>query len=228
VPRGAPEAGYIYAFVNDNLPDLVKIGYTTGDRDERAKKLSEPSGVPGKFVELCSVYVNDVRAAEKYVHGRLADQRADPRKEFFRVGSGELGRVLNEAQRYYSSAGPSKKASASSTSARSRAHSPDGAVQYLWPVEVTPRIERGLRRVEKQCNQLNATTDLEWTPLMLIATKPADSDLYRAAILKYAATAHRRNRLGLRAIDYADANPKLKNLPATELLRDASTLLDGE
>lgn len=74
------EVGFIYILSNPSIPNLVKIGFTLGMVEERAKQLYV-TGVPSKFVVEYSVKVVNPRAAEKVVHRRLESLREN--KEWF-------------------------------------------------------------------------------------------------------------------------------------------------
>ena len=53
------KSGFVYIFVNDEIPDIIKIG-RAGDAEKRAKSLSRPSGVPGKFKSTGSTLLRTI------------------------------------------------------------------------------------------------------------------------------------------------------------------------
>lgn len=79
------ENGYIYILINPSLKNLIKIGKTTRDVDERAKELSGSTGIPTPFVVAYQMFVKNCSEAEKYVHARLDlnGLRVNDNREFF-------------------------------------------------------------------------------------------------------------------------------------------------
>jgi hypothetical protein len=75
-------AGYIYVLSNPHMVGLVKAGCTTRSPYLRAAELSEPTGVPGRYVVERSWRVADAPAAERLVHAALAAYRL-PGSEHF-------------------------------------------------------------------------------------------------------------------------------------------------
>ena len=66
--------GYIYALVSSSLPNLVKVGMTTKDPEERAREISSATGVPTPYLVGFSVPVADCTAAENYAHQALSQR----------------------------------------------------------------------------------------------------------------------------------------------------------
>jgi hypothetical protein len=77
-------SGFVYVLLNPSLPDLVKIGKTTGLPEERAKQLST-TGIPSKFIVAYQRQFTDCDIAEAAVHTILASKgfRISPNREFF-------------------------------------------------------------------------------------------------------------------------------------------------
>ncbi|WP_339820725.1 GIY-YIG nuclease family protein [Paenibacillus sp. FSL R7-0216] len=75
--------GYVYVLYNQSFPDLVKIGMTTRDPENRVTELSGATGVPTPFVLLYKKYYADCHLAEKLVHEHLAKKRLNENREFF-------------------------------------------------------------------------------------------------------------------------------------------------
>lgn len=75
--------GYVYILQNGYVPNLVKIGYTNRSVRERAQELSSHTGVPGKWIEHKSWYVQDAAYWEEVVFTALAQHRETG--EFFRL-----------------------------------------------------------------------------------------------------------------------------------------------
>jgi hypothetical protein len=77
---------YIYVLVNEAMPGLVKIG-RTNDLDGRLRELYK-TGVPVPFMCHYAVAVPNTAAAvgiENTLHTLFAENRVNPRREFFRV-----------------------------------------------------------------------------------------------------------------------------------------------
>lgn len=77
-------SGYVYILINDSFNDLIKIGKTTINAEERAKQLSKGSGVPTPFRVAYQLYVNNCDVTEKRIHDELNDYRINPNREFFK------------------------------------------------------------------------------------------------------------------------------------------------
>ena len=75
--------GWIYLAKNENMPALVKIGFTERTPKERLSELSSSTGVPGKFVPVGSWQVEQPDHAEKILFSELRKYRVDG--EFFRL-----------------------------------------------------------------------------------------------------------------------------------------------
>ena len=97
------EAGHVYALINSYMPDLIKIGITTGTVDDRARGISAVTGVPGQFEILHSIFVSNCRAAESDIHQRFgaAGKRVNDRREFFAVTPNEVFEVFAEISARY-------------------------------------------------------------------------------------------------------------------------------
>ena len=79
--------GYVYVMINPSLPDIVKIGKTTRDPNERAKELSAASGVPTPFILVYYKPFKDCHLAELVIHKYFEDKgaRVNGNREFFKV-----------------------------------------------------------------------------------------------------------------------------------------------
>lgn len=75
----------IYVLTNVCMPGLVKIGCTTDSVEERIKQLSQGSGIPLPFVCHFAAKVENYEQKEKILHALFADQRINPKREFFRI-----------------------------------------------------------------------------------------------------------------------------------------------
>jgi hypothetical protein len=97
--------GYIYVLINESIPNLIKIGRTTKNPQERAAELSS-TGVPTKFmVAYCSEF-DDCIFAEKQIHENFKNKRRNKDREFFEIDQsiaidfiqGLDGRILSESE----------------------------------------------------------------------------------------------------------------------------------
>ena len=79
--------GYVYVMINPSLPDLVKIGMTTKDPNERAKELSTATGVPTPFMLVFYKPFVDCYSTEQRIHQFLEDKgyRVNNNREFFNI-----------------------------------------------------------------------------------------------------------------------------------------------
>jgi hypothetical protein len=93
--------GYVYILINASMPDLLKIGHSTGPPAERAKQLSIGTGVPTCFVVAYEEHVGSCEEAEREVHTHLDKFRVNSRREFFAVPLKEAIRVVANVARNY-------------------------------------------------------------------------------------------------------------------------------
>lgn len=94
---GTMAFGSVYALVNESIPELFKVGFTTGDAHSRAAQISAATGVPTPFKVLFSYETINARRVETGIHELLADKRVNEGREFFRCNLGELGRAFESA-----------------------------------------------------------------------------------------------------------------------------------
>ena len=66
---------YLYILENENIPKLVKFGFTKNHPRERAKQLSADTGVPGRYKIIKFWRVTDGFKWEQYVFKRLSSYR---------------------------------------------------------------------------------------------------------------------------------------------------------
>lgn len=76
--------GCIYVLINEHMPGLFKVGYTTQSVKERIKQVSGTTGVPTPFVELFSIATLNCRDAEALAHRKLSKYRINEGREFFK------------------------------------------------------------------------------------------------------------------------------------------------
>lgn len=104
-PSGAVRAPeYVYVLVNKSVPNMVKIGMTTNTPDERARQISQATGVVTPWIPIYSFqcYRSDLLEAE--IHHHLREHRISYKREMFAVDSHTAQRVIEELGYKYSSA----------------------------------------------------------------------------------------------------------------------------
>lgn len=79
--------GYVYVLMNPSMENLVKIGKTEREPDERAKELSSTTGVPTPFIVVYNCYFESCSQAEIFVHTYLENKgfRVSSNREFFEI-----------------------------------------------------------------------------------------------------------------------------------------------
>ncbi len=78
-------ANIIYILTNEAMPGYVKIGKTTTSLEQRIAELSRSTSVPFPFTCHFACTVGDCDFVEKQLHNAFGDNRANPRREFFRI-----------------------------------------------------------------------------------------------------------------------------------------------
>lgn len=78
--------GHVYILVNSAFSNLVKIGYTTKNPQERAGELSG-TGTPSRFIVAYSVLVNDCEMIEAEMHQFFSKFRHNEDREFFNISA---------------------------------------------------------------------------------------------------------------------------------------------
>jgi hypothetical protein len=96
----ADGCGYVYFLLNEAMPGLLKIGYTTAALDERLSHL-HTTGVPKPFTLGAAFHVADAKKCEAELHRLLADRRESDKREFFRVSVAEALVTCLESLRKY-------------------------------------------------------------------------------------------------------------------------------
>lgn len=92
--------GFVYVMINASMPDMVKIGHTTKDPNERAKELSSATGVPTPFIVVFFKPFLNSEKTEKDIHQFLQYQgyRVNDNREFFYM---PVNDAINVVQAYY-------------------------------------------------------------------------------------------------------------------------------
>ncbi|MGE6778289.1 GIY-YIG nuclease family protein [Vreelandella titanicae] len=76
------KAGWVYVLGNGHMPDLYKVGRTTGSIKVRMSQLFT-TGVPMPFDCMFAEWFADCSAAEEFIHHYLEEWRIEFNREFF-------------------------------------------------------------------------------------------------------------------------------------------------
>jgi ribosomal protein L37AE/L43A len=96
VNTSSKSEGYVYVPVNSANPDLVKIGMTSREPEERAEELNNSTGVAMPYIVAYEAETPYPRKVESAVHERLSDKRVNPDREFFRIDLKEAIEVIEQ------------------------------------------------------------------------------------------------------------------------------------
>jgi hypothetical protein len=91
---GMEGKNWVYVLSNPSMPDIVKIGYTKLDPQERSNQIGRGTGIPQEFYVEWAYKCFNGEEIEREVHKYLKKQRVNTNKEFFRVSVGEAKRVI--------------------------------------------------------------------------------------------------------------------------------------
>jgi hypothetical protein len=95
-------SGYVYIMINPGMPKLLKIGHSSRPTEERARELSQPTGVPFPFVVAYEeVFSTCYQEAEQEVHARLEGFRSNRCREFFHLPLKDAITVLREVAQIF-------------------------------------------------------------------------------------------------------------------------------
>lgn len=91
------EKQYIYILVNPAHKNLLKIGKTNRNAEERAKELSAGTGIAHSFMVAYECEVSDASTAEKRIHNELTLNgfRTNASREFFEMALKDAVNVVN-------------------------------------------------------------------------------------------------------------------------------------
>ena len=87
--------GYVYCIANDAIPDIVKIGATVRDPEDRLSEARATTWAPSCFRIVAQAAVDDAFAAEHALHALLAARRFEARREFFALTHAEARAVFD-------------------------------------------------------------------------------------------------------------------------------------
>jgi hypothetical protein len=86
----------VYVLTNDSMPNMIKIGKTSGDSVERrVAELSRATGVPLPFKVAVARAVHDAGAVETALHVAFGPDRVNPRREFFSISAHRAIAIIN-------------------------------------------------------------------------------------------------------------------------------------
>ena len=88
--------GYVYILINPSLKGLLKVGQTKKDPEERAKEISQGTGVPTPYIVAYKEDFNDCELAEKMIHIMLEEEgyRINKNREFFEAEISDIIRKI--------------------------------------------------------------------------------------------------------------------------------------
>ena len=89
--------GCVYILKNEAMPDLIKIGYTSGTAEDRAQQLSQATGIPMPFevaVDFDGLEFEECKKLEAEMHKELKEHRVNPKREFFKYPVADASRLL--------------------------------------------------------------------------------------------------------------------------------------
>lgn len=88
----------IYILTNPAIPNLIKIGMTTTNLEQRVRELSRASGVPLPFEIFYAAEVADAKYCEWLLHNAFIDKRINPKREFFSISPEQVVSAIKLAE----------------------------------------------------------------------------------------------------------------------------------
>ena len=85
---------WVYVLENKQMPGLLKIGYTKLTPDERAKQISNATGVPLPYKVAWAYRCFNGELLESEVHHALKKYRVNNQREFFQIGLDEVKETI--------------------------------------------------------------------------------------------------------------------------------------
>lgn len=90
MPQGTTIGGWVYILSNECMPGIYKIGMTTHEPENRAKEISQGTGIPMPFVVERAYFSEDPKEDEECIHSYLQEYRVNPQREFFKCHITEI------------------------------------------------------------------------------------------------------------------------------------------
>ena len=99
--RDGDHDSWVYVLSNPSQPGILKIGYTSNTPEERARQLSNATGVALPYeVEFAYSCWNGLEL-EKDIHERLNEYRLTKQREFFQIDLEEAKEIIEEVGKNY-------------------------------------------------------------------------------------------------------------------------------
>lgn len=92
---------WVYILSNPTVPNMLKIGFTKNHPEERAKQLSNATGVALPYKVEWAFHCYDGYGLEQEVHHKLSDFRVNNHREFFQVTFNEAKEAVEELGKRY-------------------------------------------------------------------------------------------------------------------------------
>ena len=92
---------WVYILKNEATPGLLKIGYTKLTPDERAKQISNATGVPLPYEVAWAYRCFNGELLEGEVHHALKKYRVNNQREFFQIELEEVKRTVKNIGKNY-------------------------------------------------------------------------------------------------------------------------------
>ena len=91
---GMEGKNWIYILSNPSMPDILKIGYTKLDPQERSNQIGRGTGIPQEFYVEWAYKCFNGEEIEREVHKYLKKQRVNTNREFFKLSVDEAKHVI--------------------------------------------------------------------------------------------------------------------------------------
>ena len=88
--------GWIYIGVNSVAKGIIRVDSSSSDPEERAKKLSSASELPGQFAVRYACWVADYKSVERKIHKAFAEKEIQESPKWFRYKVSEAILALRE------------------------------------------------------------------------------------------------------------------------------------
>ena len=101
VNRDGDYDSWVYILSNTSQPGLLKIGYTKNTPEERAKQISNATGVALPYKVEWAFHCYDGFGLEQEVHHKLNNYRVNNNREFFQISLEEAKGIIEELGKKY-------------------------------------------------------------------------------------------------------------------------------
>jgi hypothetical protein len=91
---GMEGKNWIYILSNPSMPEILKIGYTKLDPQERSNQIGRGTGIPQEFYVEWAYKCFNGEEIEREVHKYLKKQRVNTNREFFKLSVDEAKQVV--------------------------------------------------------------------------------------------------------------------------------------